>query len=114
MFCQCFNIDVKRPRIFTGPKDALFGFSVLQHEADGEKSYVRVDWKQERSTNNSTFHDWTELSRCTLSVLMMKDFLLKVAGRCSLGRTPQQQERRRVQMHRGRGEELKLQQNEYR
>nr|XP_040020706.1 integrin alpha-10 [Gasterosteus aculeatus aculeatus] len=37
VFCQCFNIDVKRPRIFTGPKDALFGFSVLQHEADGEK-----------------------------------------------------------------------------
>lgn len=36
--CQCFNIDVKHPRIFTGPEDALFGFSVLQHEADGEKS----------------------------------------------------------------------------
>nr|XP_020462837.1 integrin alpha-10 isoform X2 [Monopterus albus] len=35
--CQCFNIDVKHPRIFTGPEDALFGFSVLQHEADGEK-----------------------------------------------------------------------------
>lgn len=40
--CQCFNIDVKHPRIFTGPEDALFGFSVLQHEVDGEKSYVRV------------------------------------------------------------------------
>ncbi|KAM8869465.1 integrin alpha-10 isoform 2-T2 [Spinachia spinachia] len=40
VFCQCFNIDVKRPRIFTGPKDALFGFSVLQHEADGEKSLL--------------------------------------------------------------------------
>lgn len=37
-FCQCFNIDVKHPRIFTGPEDALFGFSVLQHEMDGEKS----------------------------------------------------------------------------
>ncbi|XP_036394819.1 integrin alpha-10 [Megalops cyprinoides] len=35
--CQCFNIDVKRPLIFTGPKDALFGFSVLQHEVEGEK-----------------------------------------------------------------------------
>ncbi|KAJ8354843.1 hypothetical protein SKAU_G00224100 [Synaphobranchus kaupii] len=35
--CQCFNIDVKRPRIFTGPEDALFGFSVLQHEIEGEK-----------------------------------------------------------------------------
>uniref|UniRef100_A0A665TRY0 Integrin, alpha 10 n=1 Tax=Echeneis naucrates TaxID=173247 RepID=A0A665TRY0_ECHNA len=38
--CQCFNIDVKHPRIFTGPEDALFGFSVLQHEVDGEKSML--------------------------------------------------------------------------
>ncbi|XP_047455867.1 integrin alpha-10 [Mugil cephalus] len=38
--CQCFNIDVKNPRIFTGPEDALFGFSVLQHDADGEKSML--------------------------------------------------------------------------
>uniref|UniRef100_A0A7N8Y6H4 Integrin, alpha 10 n=1 Tax=Mastacembelus armatus TaxID=205130 RepID=A0A7N8Y6H4_9TELE len=38
--CQCFNIDVKHPRIFTGPEDTLFGFSVLQHEADGEKSML--------------------------------------------------------------------------
>uniref|UniRef100_A0A4W6FSI4 Integrin subunit alpha 10 n=1 Tax=Lates calcarifer TaxID=8187 RepID=A0A4W6FSI4_LATCA len=37
---DCFNIDVKHPRIFTGPEDALFGFSVLQHEADGEKSML--------------------------------------------------------------------------
>ncbi|KAI1885909.1 hypothetical protein AGOR_G00208610 [Albula goreensis] len=35
--CECFNVDVKRPRIFTGPEDALFGFSVLQHEVEGEK-----------------------------------------------------------------------------
>uniref|UniRef100_A0AAR2LP27 VWFA domain-containing protein n=1 Tax=Pygocentrus nattereri TaxID=42514 RepID=A0AAR2LP27_PYGNA len=35
--CECFNVDVNRPRIFSGPEDALFGFSVLQHEADGEK-----------------------------------------------------------------------------
>uniref|UniRef100_A0A3B1JEF1 Integrin, alpha 10 n=1 Tax=Astyanax mexicanus TaxID=7994 RepID=A0A3B1JEF1_ASTMX len=34
---ECFNIDVKQPRIFTGPEDALFGFSVLQHEMGGEK-----------------------------------------------------------------------------
>ncbi|CAB1445921.1 unnamed protein product [Pleuronectes platessa] len=39
-FCQCFNIDVKNPRIFTGPEDALFGFSVLQHESNGEKSML--------------------------------------------------------------------------
>ncbi|KAK7878844.1 hypothetical protein WMY93_030870 [Mugilogobius chulae] len=38
--CHCFNIDVKHPRIFSGPEDALFGFSVLQHEADGEKSML--------------------------------------------------------------------------
>uniref|UniRef100_A0A8C5EPQ8 VWFA domain-containing protein n=1 Tax=Gouania willdenowi TaxID=441366 RepID=A0A8C5EPQ8_GOUWI len=38
--CQCFNIDVKHPRIFTGPEDALFGFSVLQHDAGGEKSML--------------------------------------------------------------------------
>ncbi|XP_035990284.1 integrin alpha-10 [Fundulus heteroclitus] len=36
-FCQCFNIDVKHPRVFTGPEEAQFGFSVLQHEADGKK-----------------------------------------------------------------------------
>ncbi|KAM6910650.1 integrin alpha-10 isoform 1-T1 [Xenentodon cancila] len=35
--CQCFNIDVKHPHIFSGPENALFGFSVLQHEADGQK-----------------------------------------------------------------------------
>lgn len=40
--CHCFNIDVKHPRIFKGPEDAQFGFSVLQHETDGEKSYVSV------------------------------------------------------------------------
>lgn len=38
--CHCFNIDVKHPRIFKGPEDAQFGFSVLQHETNGEKSYV--------------------------------------------------------------------------
>ncbi|MEQ2232841.1 hypothetical protein ILYODFUR_015576 [Ilyodon furcidens] len=38
--CQCFNIDVKHPRVFTGPEDAQFGFSVLQHEAEGEKSML--------------------------------------------------------------------------
>uniref|UniRef100_A0A8C5ET31 VWFA domain-containing protein n=1 Tax=Gouania willdenowi TaxID=441366 RepID=A0A8C5ET31_GOUWI len=37
---MCFNIDVKHPRIFTGPEDALFGFSVLQHDAGGEKSML--------------------------------------------------------------------------
>ncbi|XP_068611749.1 integrin alpha-10 [Brachionichthys hirsutus] len=36
-WCQCFNIDVSHPRIFSGPADTLFGFSVLQHEADGQK-----------------------------------------------------------------------------
>lgn len=36
--CQSFNIDVKNPRIFSAPNDSLFGFSVLQHEAGGEKS----------------------------------------------------------------------------
>ncbi|CAG11842.1 unnamed protein product, partial [Tetraodon nigroviridis] len=35
--CRCFNIDVKNPRIFSAPNDTLFGFSVLQHEAHGEK-----------------------------------------------------------------------------
>ncbi|XP_062848580.1 integrin alpha-10 [Trichomycterus rosablanca] len=35
--CECFNIDVNRPHIFSGADDALFGFSVLQHEADREK-----------------------------------------------------------------------------
>ncbi|KAF6739672.1 Integrin alpha-10 [Oryzias melastigma] len=35
--CQCFNIDGDHPRIFTGPEDAQFGFSVLQHESGGEK-----------------------------------------------------------------------------
>ncbi|XP_030640561.1 integrin alpha-10 [Chanos chanos] len=38
--CECFNVDVKRPRIFSGPEDALFGFSVLQHDDDGEKSML--------------------------------------------------------------------------
>ncbi|KAM4736482.1 integrin alpha-10 [Anableps anableps] len=38
--CQCFNIDVKHPRVFTGPEDAQFGFSVLQHESEGEKSML--------------------------------------------------------------------------
>ncbi|XP_059909662.1 integrin alpha-10 isoform X1 [Gadus macrocephalus] len=38
--CHCFNIDVKNPHIFTGPEDALFGFSVLQHEDNGEKSML--------------------------------------------------------------------------
>uniref|UniRef100_A0A8C4EWI0 Integrin, alpha 10 n=1 Tax=Dicentrarchus labrax TaxID=13489 RepID=A0A8C4EWI0_DICLA len=40
LWSTCFNIDVKNPRIFTGPEDALFGFSVLQHESDGEKSML--------------------------------------------------------------------------
>lgn len=45
---------------------------------------------------------------------MINDILLKDAGRRSLGRAAQQQERRCVQMHRGRGDELKLQQSESR
>uniref|UniRef100_A0A674D5H4 Integrin subunit alpha 10 n=1 Tax=Salmo trutta TaxID=8032 RepID=A0A674D5H4_SALTR len=36
----CFNIDVKRPRIYTGPEEALFGFSVLQHDNAGDKSML--------------------------------------------------------------------------
>uniref|UniRef100_A0A4W6FRM2 Integrin subunit alpha 10 n=1 Tax=Lates calcarifer TaxID=8187 RepID=A0A4W6FRM2_LATCA len=39
LFLTCY-LYVKHPRIFTGPEDALFGFSVLQHEADGEKSML--------------------------------------------------------------------------
>ncbi|KAF5904486.1 integrin alpha-10, partial [Clarias magur] len=35
--CQCFNIDVNQPHIFSGAEDTLFGFSVLQHEVGGEK-----------------------------------------------------------------------------
>ncbi|XP_058270253.1 integrin alpha-10 isoform X1 [Hemibagrus wyckioides] len=35
--CQCFNIDVNQPRIFSGAEDSLFGFSVLQHEVGEEK-----------------------------------------------------------------------------
>ncbi|KAM8826137.1 integrin alpha-10 [Synchiropus picturatus] len=43
--CQGFNIDVKHPRIFTGPENALFGFSVLQHEsADGKTMLVGAPW----------------------------------------------------------------------
>ncbi|XP_063055310.1 integrin alpha-10 [Engraulis encrasicolus] len=38
--CRGFNIDVSRPRIFTGPEGTEFGFSVLQHEADGERSML--------------------------------------------------------------------------
>ncbi|TWW79155.1 Integrin alpha-10, partial [Takifugu flavidus] len=38
--CRSFNIDVKNPRIFSAPNDTLFGFSVLQHEARGEKSLL--------------------------------------------------------------------------
>ncbi|XP_055766836.1 integrin alpha-10-like [Salvelinus fontinalis] len=38
--CECFNIDVKRPRIYTGPEEALFGFSVLQHDNAGDKSML--------------------------------------------------------------------------
>ncbi|XP_062321955.1 LOW QUALITY PROTEIN: integrin alpha-10 [Osmerus eperlanus] len=50
--CECFNIDVKHPRIFTGPEEALFGFSVLQHSShDGEKSMlVGAPW--DGSPNN--------------------------------------------------------------
>nr|XP_014341411.1 PREDICTED: integrin alpha-10 isoform X1 [Latimeria chalumnae] len=32
-----FNIDVKRPRIFQGPKGAQFGYKVLPYEAEGQK-----------------------------------------------------------------------------
>lgn len=111
--CQCFNIDVKHPRIFTGPEDALFGFSVLQHEADGEKSYVCVNGNEERTTNNEPFIILKQRG-CTVNVLMINDILLKDACRRSLGRATQQQERRCVQMRRGRRDELKLQQSESR
>ncbi|XP_068108335.1 integrin alpha-10 isoform X2 [Hyperolius riggenbachi] len=36
-FVSCFNIDAKRPQVFRGPEEAQFGYSVLQHEADGQK-----------------------------------------------------------------------------
>lgn len=51
-FCECFNIDVKHPRIYSGPEEALFGFSVLQHDSnDGEKSMlVGAPW--DGSPNN--------------------------------------------------------------
>ncbi|KAF7238393.1 Integrin alpha-10 [Varanus komodoensis] len=32
-----FNIDVKRPQIFRGPREAQFGYKVLQHSAQGQK-----------------------------------------------------------------------------
>ncbi|XP_077182786.1 integrin alpha-10 [Paroedura picta] len=32
-----FNIDVKRPQIFRGPREAQFGYKVLQHTAGGQK-----------------------------------------------------------------------------
>ncbi|KAB5586999.1 hypothetical protein PHYPO_G00007920 [Pangasianodon hypophthalmus] len=49
--CQCFNIDVNQPRIFSGAEDTLFGFSVLQHEVGGEKlMLVGAPW--DGSPNN--------------------------------------------------------------
>ncbi|KAM9294066.1 integrin alpha-10 [Gastrophryne carolinensis] len=32
-----FNIDAKRPQILRGPEEAQFGYTVLQHEAGGQK-----------------------------------------------------------------------------
>lgn len=57
-----------------------------------------------------------ETKRTHDDVLMINECVipLKDAGWCSLGRAAQQQERRCVQMHCGRGEELKLQQSESR
>ncbi|TRZ02592.1 hypothetical protein DNTS_010944, partial [Danionella cerebrum] len=55
--CKCFNIDVKRPRIFRGPEDALFGFSVLQHEDNGEKSIlVGAPWDGPQNTRKGDIY----------------------------------------------------------
>ncbi|XP_030630771.1 integrin alpha-11 [Chanos chanos] len=34
---QCFSIDTRRPRIIEGSKEAQFGYTVQQHEAEGQK-----------------------------------------------------------------------------
>ncbi|KAM6968178.1 integrin alpha-10 [Aplochiton taeniatus] len=55
--CECFNIDVKHPRIFTGPEEALFGFSVLQHDAGGEKSLlVGAPWDGPANNRRGDVH----------------------------------------------------------
>uniref|UniRef100_A0A8C4ZRH4 Integrin subunit alpha 10 n=1 Tax=Gadus morhua TaxID=8049 RepID=A0A8C4ZRH4_GADMO len=84
--CHCFNIDVKNPHIFTGPEDALFGFSVLQHEDNGEKSMlVGAPWDgpsnnrrgdvykcvvgEERTSNCSKMNLGTSSSMCSPETL---------------------------------------------
>uniref|UniRef100_A0A8C4GPZ6 Integrin, alpha 10 n=1 Tax=Dicentrarchus labrax TaxID=13489 RepID=A0A8C4GPZ6_DICLA len=65
--CECFNIDVKNPRIFTGPEDALFGFSVLQHESDGEKSMlVGAPWDGPPNNRKGDVYKCLDMSPCEL------------------------------------------------
>ncbi|XP_038624251.1 integrin alpha-10 [Tachyglossus aculeatus] len=35
--CDAFNLDERRPRIFRGPREAQFGYKVLQHVAGGRR-----------------------------------------------------------------------------
>ncbi|MBN3310447.1 ITA10 protein, partial [Amia calva] len=49
--CECFNVDVKRPRVFTGPAEAQFGYQVLQHQA-GQEKWLLVGAPWEGPANN--------------------------------------------------------------
>ncbi|KAM6039500.1 integrin alpha-10 [Chlamydotis macqueenii] len=47
--CAGFNVDVRRPRLFHGPAEAQFGYSVLQRAGGGEKwLLVGAPWDGER------------------------------------------------------------------
>ncbi|KAG8517653.1 Integrin alpha-10, partial [Galemys pyrenaicus] len=39
-----FNLDVRHPRLFPGPPEAEFGYSVLQHVEGGQRMLVGAPW----------------------------------------------------------------------
>lgn len=97
--------------------------SLFQHRREASSHLHRPRGRSVRLLCSTTWGGWREIvsvwSRRTYQMWWTRWWwstipVVKDAGRCPLGWSSQQQEGRCVQMHCGRGEELKLQQSESR
>ncbi|XP_067235336.1 integrin alpha-11 isoform X2 [Chanodichthys erythropterus] len=89
----CFNIDTRHARIIKGSKEAQFGYTVQQHEADGRK-WLLVGAPFERSGEHQT----GDVYRCPLDRKPAKNCTRLHLGKISLNNVSERKEKMRLGM----------------
>ncbi|XP_042537168.1 integrin alpha-10 isoform X1 [Dipodomys spectabilis] len=78
--CTSFNLDVYHPRLFTGPPEAEFGYSVLQHVGGGQRwMLVGAPWAGPSGDRTG------DVYRCSVGVTHNASCVKSHLGHCPLG-----------------------------